>query len=242
MLTLALRNRGEILTLEEKLNDFLDGKLSFVAKTSLEKGRDIPKMASEIGARNQSQLIASNQIGMFIGAYSYINNGGYLRDNVFIGRFCSIGRRVTIGAGMHNMYGLSTHPLIKGSAHSPFYQPVQEVSPRKNFTIIESDVWIGDGVVITPGVTVGQGAVIGANTVVTKDVDPYSIVGGVPAKLIRQRFPENIIQCLLASEWYDYAVEDICSMDTKNINSVLKELNKIEVEKFTYETEALKGD
>lgn len=228
------------MTLEEKLNAFLNGKLSFITKTPLGKGRDIPRMASEIGARNQSQLIASNQVGMFIGAYSYINNGGYLRDNVFIGRFCSIGRRVTIGAGMHNMYGLSTHPLIKGSARSPFYQPAQETNPRKGFTIIESDVWIGDGVVITPGVTVGQGAVIGANSVVTKDVAPYSIVGGVPAKLIRKRFPENIIQCLLASKWYDYAITDINSMDTKNINNVLEELDKIGFEKFTYETEMLK--
>ena len=228
------------MNLEEKLNAFLDGKLSFVSKTSLDKGRDIPKMASEIGARNQSQLIASNQIGMFIGAYSYINNGGYLRDNVFIGRFCSIGRRVTIGAGMHNMYGLSTHPLIKGSASSPFYEPEQNVNPRKGFTIIESDVWIGDGVVITPGVTIGQGAIIGANSVVTKDVAPYSIVGGVPAKLIRQRFPENIIRQLLASEWFEYALADISAMDTKNINNLLEKIKKIELEKYAYETEALK--
>lgn len=240
MLILALRNRGEILTLEEKLNDFLDGKLSFVAKTSLEKGRDIPKMASEIGARNQSQLIASKNIGMFIGAYSYINNGGYLRDNVFIGRFCSIGRRVTIGAGMHNMYGLSTHPFIKGSASSPFYQTEQDNRPRKGFTIIESDVWIGDGVVITPGVTVGQGAIIGANSVVTKDVAPYSIVGGVPAKLIRQRFPENIIQSLLGSEWYEYSLDDISRLDTKNITSFLEGFNKLAFEKWTYETDVLK--
>lgn len=227
------------MTLEEKLNTFLAGKLSCVAKTSLEKGRGIPKMASEIGARNQSQLIASNQIGMFIGAYSYINNGGYLRDNVFIGRFCSIGRRVTIGAGMHNMYGLSTHPFIKGSASSSFYQSASDVNPRKGFTIIESDVWIGDGVVITPGVTVGQGAIIGANTVVTKDVDPYSIVGGVPAKLIRQRFPENIIQSLLATEWYEYSLDVISRLDTKDITSFLEGFNKLSHEKCTYETEAL---
>ncbi|GMM72680.1 hypothetical protein MTsDn5_26320 [Alteromonas gracilis] len=228
------------MNLEEKLNAFLDGKLSFVSKTSLDKGRDIPKMASEIGARNQSQLIASNQIGMFIGAYSYINNGGYLRDNVFIGRFCSIGRRVTIGAGMHNMYGLSTHPLIKGSASSPFYEPEQNVNPRKGFTVIESDVWIGDGVVITPGVTIGQGAIIGANSVVTKDVAPYSIVGGVPAKVIRQRFPENIIQSLLATEWYEYSLEDVSSSDTKNITNFLEGFNKSALEKCIYETAVLK--
>jgi virginiamycin A acetyltransferase len=108
------------MELKDKLEAFKYEKLECQANSDLKMGRNVLRMASEEGARNQSQLIAKSPIAMFIGAHSYINNGGYLRDNVFIGRFCSIGRRITIGAGMHNMYGLSTHPKIKGSNKSPF--------------------------------------------------------------------------------------------------------------------------
>tara|TARA_E500000081_G_scaffold154834_1_gene193115 strand:+ start:3835 stop:4509 length:675 start_codon:yes stop_codon:yes gene_type:complete len=123
--------------------------------------------------------IASPRYGknIFCGAYSYVNDGGYLRSNVFIGRFCSIGRRVTLAAGGHSHNGVSTHPLLMLSDGA-----------HKTSTIIESDVWIGDGVVVMPGIRIGQGSIIGANAVVTKDIPPYTIAVGQPAKAIKNRF------------------------------------------------------
>ena len=128
---------------------------------------------------------------VFFGAYSYMNSGGYLRDRVLVGRFCSIGRRVTIGAGNHFMTGLSTSPTLSGRHALDSYSPEElqrlslEKTERKSpVTEVDCDVWIGDGAVVLPGLRVGTGAVVGANSVVTRDVPPYAIVGGVPARIM----------------------------------------------------------
>ena len=121
----------------------------------------------EEGARLESPAITADR-RVFIGAHSYMNGQGYLRSNVFIGRFCSIGRRVTIGAGGHRMTGLSTSPLLSAGPMHRHYDaqevaalgfPAQETIGMP--TIIGSDVWIGDGAIIMPGVHVGVGAVTG---------------------------------------------------------------------------------
>ncbi len=127
---------------------------------------------------------------VWIGYRSYAVDA-ILRDGVTIGRWCSIGRRTTVGAVPHALGGVSTHPALCAP-------PV----PRS--TIIGHDVWIGDNAVVLAGVTVGDGAVVAAGAVVTHDVPPYGIVGGVPARLIRYRFPPETRDRLHALGWWEY--------------------------------------
>jgi acetyltransferase-like isoleucine patch superfamily enzyme len=171
---------------------------------------------------------------VFIGAYSNINNGGYLRidqGDVFIGRYCSVGRRVTVAAGIHNMFGLTTSTKIQ----CPNPQKTRKI-PRR-ITLIESDVWIGDGAVIMPGVKLGVGCIVGANAVVTKDVLPYQIVGGVPAREISKRFSDDVIQRLIKTEWWECGYDFICSLPTDNINAFLENYKLIPSKFETYSIE-----
>jgi acetyltransferase-like isoleucine patch superfamily enzyme len=168
----------------------------------------------------------------FMGAYSYMNEGSLLREGTFIGRYCSIGRRVTIGAGMHAMNGVSTHPAL-GKGAGPKYTPEQfeqlGIPPRRarTETIVGTDVWIGDGAVIMPGVTIGAGAVIGANSVVTRDVPPYTVIGGIPAKTIRQRHPPGIAERLLKSEYWELPLQLLKGMPTNNVFAFLDALESL---------------
>lgn len=121
-----------------------------------------------------------------------------------IGAFCSIANKVIIGGGMHPMEWVSMSPAFyegRDSIKAKFAEHQREPIKR---TTIGHDVWIGECVLIKQGVTIGPGAVIGMGSVVTKNVAPYSIVAGVPAKEIRKRFDESVIQELLSSEWWNF--------------------------------------
>lgn len=178
-------------------------------------------------AVNMESPAISRQRSCFIGCHSYMNDGGYMRNDVFIGRFCSIGRRVSIGVGNHPLTGLSSHPLLvygAGRKYSEEEMELIDIRPaRARHTIIGNDVWIGDGAVILPGVRIGTGAVIGANAVVTRDVADYAVVAGSPARLIRYRFPEGVISGLLATRWWEYPVEFVRSFPITNIFDFLDE-------------------
>lgn len=153
----------------------------------------------------------------FFGAHSYMNNGGYLRSETFIGRYCSVGRRVTIGAAMHDMAGLSTSPTLRGPLAAPEPEQLAAARTRPAITVLMNDVWVGDGAVILPGVTLGTGAVIGANAVVTRDVPPYAVMAGCPARILKYRFPEEIIAQLLDSEWWEIPKATLSEMPLENI-------------------------
>ncbi len=187
----------------------------------------------EEGARLESPAITADR-RVFIGAHSYMNGQGYLRSNVFIGRFCSIGRRVTIGAGGHRMTGLSTSPLLSAGPMHRHYDaqevaalgfPAQETIGMP--TIIGSDVWIGDGAIIMPGVHVGVGAVIGANSVVTRDIAPYAGVGGVPARPIRTRFDKTLSARLLASAWWELSSDRLKQLPLGHVPRFLDALEAL---------------
>jgi acetyltransferase-like isoleucine patch superfamily enzyme len=139
-----------------------------------------------------------------IGDHSYIQK----RSTVFnadIGKFCSIASGVSIGPGVHKTDGMSTHPVfyLKNTPLAKIYCDKDLFNSSKR-TTIGHDVWIGEKAIILDGVTIGTGAIIAAGSVVTKDVAPYAIVGGVPAKQIKFRFEEREIELLLKSEWWDY--------------------------------------
>lgn len=186
----------------------------------------------EQGARMESQAPIS-PLSVFIGAQSYMNDSGIVRDKVFIGRYCSIGRRVSIAAGAHYMTGVSTNPaLVRGPAEAYYSEREMEdlgFSGRGKgvYTIVQSDVWIGDGAVVMPGVVVGTGAVIGSNAVVTKNVAPYSIVAGSPARHIRFRFPEEVRERLLQSQWWELPLEILKGFQAGNVLSFLEEVEAL---------------
>lgn len=122
-----------------------------------------------------------------------------------IGRFCSLGPRVLAGLGRHPTDFVSTSPVFYAPHHSGVrISFVTEQRFDESLPIsIGHDVWIGANAVLMDGIVIGSGAIIGAGAVVTRDVEPYAIVGGVPAKLIRRRFDQDVIEKLLNIHWWD---------------------------------------
>ncbi len=131
-----------------------------------------------------------------------------MNDRLIIGKFCQIatGVRFIMNGANHAMDGISTYPFkVFGKSWSEI--PMTVVS--KGDTVIGNDVWIGNNVTIMQGITIGDGAIIGTNSLVTKNVEPYTIVGGNPAKLIRKRFSDKDIDALVKLAWWNWPIEKI---------------------------------
>jgi len=129
--------------------------------------------------------------------------------NAEIGAFCSLAQDIMIGGSTHPIHFVSTSPAFlshRDSIKTKFARHHYHHQPR---TTIGSDVWIGARVLIKAGVKIGHGAVIGMGSVVTRDVAPYTIVAGNPARLIRPRFAPEVIDALLRSEWWNASDDDL---------------------------------
>lgn len=129
--------------------------------------------------------------------------------NCEVGSFCSIANRVIIGGGMHPINWVATSPVFyegRDSVKAKFSEHKREEPKR---TLIGNDVWIGECAMIKQGVKIGHGAVIGMGSIVTKDVAPYSIVVGCPAKEVKKRFSDEIINKLLEIKWWDFSDEKL---------------------------------
>lgn len=172
------------------------------------------------------------------GAFTYANRGLSAFATRF-GRYCSVGESVIVGAPEHPVDWLSSHPFaFTRPAHlgifyaSPEFAAIAPTAedPRPGFeapgqTRIGHDVWIGAGARIRRGVTVGDGAIVGMGAVVTKDVPPYAIVAGNPARLIRYRFAEPVIERLQRLAWWRYDLRPLArSLDFSQVEPTLEAL------------------
>lgn len=153
-----------------------------------------------------------------VGAFSYFVSGTiqYFK----IARYCSIASDINFGPGPHPISWLSSHPFQfrnnfrfnvghefcdSDTYHNHVICPQEERSAVPKWGFVGNDVWVGNGALILPGITVGDGSVIAARAVVTKDVPPYAIVGGNPARIIKFRFSDSLIEKLLAIRWWRFA-------------------------------------
>lgn len=150
----------------------------------------------------------------YMGYGSYIAAGTFLQY-VKMGKYCSVGKNVQCAYGRHpSRKFVSTHPTFFSPKNTPLtYVQSQKFDDSRpildeNYSIlIGNDVWIGDGVLLLEGITIGDGAIIAAGAVVTKDVAPYTIVGGVPSKMIRARFNDEETEFLNKFQWWNYSEE-----------------------------------
>jgi acetyltransferase-like isoleucine patch superfamily enzyme len=135
--------------------------------------------------------------------YSYVARNSNI-FNCDIGKYCSVGPNVTVGYGDHPINFVSTSPVFYQSNSAFDLKPEKDRFIGNDKVTIGNDVWIGANVYVKNGVSIADGAVIGSGAVVTKNVEPYSIVGGVPAKFIRFRFSEAQIASLLKIKWWNW--------------------------------------
>lgn len=168
-----------------------------------------------------------------VGRYSYVAPRTIVRD-------CDVGNFVSIASGCL-IGGLGRHPVHRVSSSPVFYSdrnPLKfnfsrdESFHERKRTVIGSDVWIGVNVVVLDGVSIGHGSIVAAGSVVTKDVPPYTIVGGIPARKIKMRFPDELIDSLLNFGWWNLSYErilDLSQMDfftTENQEKMLDIMRK----------------
>lgn len=174
---------------------------------------------TEIGERTRIN-------GSTFGDYSYIMEDGQILFST-VGKFCSIASQVRINAPNHPTWRASQHHFTYRSADYFAGSSDDEAIfrwRRDNGVTVGHDVWVGHGATITAGVTIGNGAVIGTGAVVTKDVPDYAVVGGVPAGIIRMRFPEPIVEGLSRLCWWDWT-HDV-------IHNALDDFRNLSIEAF----------
>jgi virginiamycin A acetyltransferase len=135
----------------------------------------------------------------------------FIGDRLVIGRYCAIakGVRFVMNGANHRMSGFSTYPFQIFGGGWERVTPAPEELPFKGDTVVGNDVWLGYEALVMPGVRIGDGAIVATRSVVTSDVPPYTVVGGNPARPLRRRFPEEVVEALLEIRWWDWDAERV---------------------------------
>jgi virginiamycin A acetyltransferase len=143
----------------------------------------------------------------------------FIGDKLIIGRYCAIARgvRFIMNGANHKLSGISTYPFQIFGGGWERVMPGPSDLPYKGDTVVENDVWIGYEALIMPGVHIGNGAIVSSRSVVTSDVAPYTVVGGNPAKVIKARFPDDVVARLQKIAWWDWPVEKV----TKHLERIV---------------------
>lgn len=173
--------------------DVIIGESSFIQDSTLGKGVQI----------NRRNMI----IDSCIGSYTYTGANTVIKK-AKIGKYCSISWNVSITGNQHEYHNISTHPFPRLSSFG-FVEKKEGRGLDSEEVTIGNDVWIGMNACILPGVKVSSGSIIGAGGMVTKDVPPYAIVAGNPARILKYRFSEDIIRQLMEIQWWDWPPEVI---------------------------------
>ncbi len=143
----------------------------------------------------------------------------FIGDKLVIGKFCALARgvRFIMNGANHLLSGFSTYPFYIFGNGWESVTPQPDDLPYKGDTVIGNDVWLGYDVLVMPGVKIGDGAIVAARSVVVSEVPAYSVVGGNPAKVIKQRFPAQVVNELLAIKWWDWPVDKI----SRNLHTIV---------------------
>lgn len=211
-------NKDVILYDKAELSDSIVGQHSYIGEFSRVRRCHL----GEYVRIDRQNLVQDTLLG------DYTYTGPF--DMIFrsrIGKFCSISYGVTIGPPEHNHHRLSMHPFIHLSNYSIFNEKEVIPSDKQNKPcVIGNDVWIGCNSTILRGVKIGDGAIVAANALVNKDVPPYAIVGGVPARIIKYRFRPEEIDRLLKLRWWDWSIDKI----RKNRKIFMEDINMTSLE------------
>lgn len=176
-----------------------------------------------------------------VGAFTYSYSP--LPEGLTVGRYCSISDGLRFIDSSHPLDALTTSAMLFRRRNHLFKEYFTEslheharsyASATLEYPEIGHDVWIGSNVTIAPHITIGTGAVLAANSTVTRDVPPYAVVGGNPAKIIKYRFDKDTIQGLLDSQWWDYDPKQVFSNVSKDFTALLKSIDAGELDKFEF--------
>ncbi len=199
-----------------KFKNFKQGYLSIVTRSDIKP---------YVNIFEEVRVTAST-----IDSYTYISRNSRISQTM-IGKFCSIGPNCTFGLGSHPSQGfVSSHPIFFSTLkQTGITFADQDYFDEIKYIKIGNDVWIGANVLILDGVSIGDGSIIAAGAVVNKDVPPYSIYGGIPAKLIRYKFDEETINFLLKFQWWN--------KDEKWLRDNFKQFHNIDAFRKKYENQ-----
>lgn len=163
-----------------------------------------------------------------IGHSTYIRSGCHLISVNSIGRYCSVGSRVVIGVSRdaHPIHWVTTHPFANNEHYTH--------TSSNGAVTVGHDVWIGQDAIIMSGVKIGTGSVVAAGATVTKDVPPYAIVGGNPARVIKSRFDESVMGRLMASQWWDIDYQSLRKLSLHDPVLFLEEFDTVVLDTARY--------